>query len=61
MHPKKGAKAVLKYGFQELNLNEIVSFTVVDNRTSRRVMEKIGLHYNPRDDFDHPRLSQASP
>lgn len=34
---------------------------VVNNYASRRVMEKIGLHHNPQDDFDHPRLSSDSP
>lgn len=65
-HWKKGyateaAKAVLDYGFLALNLAEIVSFTVVNNRASRRVMEKIGLHHHPHDDFDHPRLAADSP
>lgn len=64
-HWKKGyateaAKAVLHYGFLVFNLTEIVSFTVVNNRASRRVMEKIGLHYDPLDDFDHPRLTADS-
>lgn len=57
----EGAKAVLHYGFMELNLDKIVSFTVVNNQASRRVMEKIGLHHDPQDDFDHPRLPADSP
>jgi RimJ/RimL family protein N-acetyltransferase len=57
----EGAKAVLHYGFTQLNLNKIVSFTVVNNHASRRVMEKIGLHHNQQDDFNHPRLSIDNP
>tara|TARA_Y100000588_G_C14122144_1_gene867773 strand:+ start:659 stop:1234 length:576 start_codon:yes stop_codon:yes gene_type:complete len=57
----EGAKAVLKYAFHVLNLSEIVSFTVVNNEKSRRVMEKIGLHYNPDDDFFHPNVPDDSP
>lgn len=57
----EAAKAVLCYGFLTLNLNEIVSFTVANNTASRRVMEKIGLQYDPKDDFDHPRLAADSP
>ena len=38
----EAAKAVLNYAFTELNLNEIISFTVIGNIKSRRVMEKIG-------------------
>lgn len=52
----EGAKAALTYGFKTLNLNEIVSFTAVQNMRSRRVMEKIGMHHDPKDDFDHPKL-----
>ena len=35
---------------------EIVSFTVTDNRRSRRVMEKLGFTHRDEDDFDHPRV-----
>jgi 3-dehydroquinate dehydratase/shikimate dehydrogenase len=52
----EGALASLRYGFEELKLKEIVSFTTVENARSRRVMEKIGMHRNPKDDFDHPKL-----
>ena len=57
----EAARAVLHYGFTELDLNEIVSFAVLHNQPSRRVMEKIGLHHNPSDDFDHPKLEAGSP
>jgi len=57
----EGAKVALNYGFNQLNLDEIVSFTVVDNIPSRRIMEKIGMHHNPTDDFDHPKLAQGNP
>ncbi len=52
----EGALACLKYGFETLNLKEIVSFTAVQNTRSRAVMERIGMHHNPQDDFDHPKL-----
>jgi 3-dehydroquinate dehydratase / shikimate dehydrogenase len=57
----EGAKAALKYGFEILNLNEIVSFTAVQNMRSRRIMEKIGMHHDPKDDFDHPKLPANHP
>ena len=53
----EGARASLKYGFEILKLDEIVSITVVANIRSRRVMERIGMHHDPKDDFDHPKLS----
>src|SRR6185503_9648840 len=40
---------------------ELVSFTVPSNARSRRVMEKIGMRYNPFDDFDHPLLADGHP
>lgn len=52
----EGAKAALQYGFDTLKQNEIVSFTAVQNMRSRKVMEKIGMHRDPKDDFDHPNL-----
>lgn len=52
----EGALACLKYGFETLHLREIVSFTAKQNMRSRAVMERIGMHYDPNDDFDHPKL-----
>ncbi|MCE3233645.1 MAG: rimL [Rickettsiaceae bacterium] len=57
----EGAKAALEYGFNKLDLHEIVSFTAVINTPSRRVMEKIGMKREPQDDFDHPKLSDGNP
>lgn len=57
----EAAKAVLHYAFTELNLGEIISFTVVANSKSRRIMEKIRLHHSEADDFDHPKLEKSSP
>jgi 3-dehydroquinate dehydratase/shikimate dehydrogenase len=57
----EGAKAVLHYAFETLKVKELVSITVVKNLRSRRVMEKIGMTYDPKDDFDHPRLAEDSP
>lgn len=37
----------------------IVSFTVVQNMRSRRIMEKIGMHHDSKDDFDHPKLPEG--
>jgi RimJ/RimL family protein N-acetyltransferase len=50
----EGARAALQFGFESLGLEQIVSFTVPDNRRSRRVMEKIGLRHV--EDFEHPLL-----
>lgn len=50
----EAARAAVAFGFDELGLGEIVSFTVVGNTSSRRVMEKLGMA--PALEFDHPRL-----
>lgn len=57
----EGARATLRYGFEVLGLEEIVSFTVPANTRSRRVMEKLGMTHNPADDFDHPLLPVGHP
>jgi RimJ/RimL family protein N-acetyltransferase len=55
-YASEGAEQALAFGFGTLDLDEIVSFTVPQNRRSRAVMERIGLHRDPADDFDHPRV-----
>ena len=55
----EAARASLAFGFERLGLAEIVSFTVPANVRSRRVMERIGMAHDPRDDFDHPALPEG--
>jgi 3-dehydroquinate dehydratase / shikimate dehydrogenase len=57
----EAARAALAFGFDALSLDEIVSLTTVGNLKSRRVMEKIGMSHDPRDDFEHPRIAVGSP
>jgi 3-dehydroquinate dehydratase/shikimate dehydrogenase len=57
----EGAVACLNYGFEKLDLQEIVAFTTNNNLKSRRVMEKTGMTYDPKDDFDHPKLAENHP
>ena len=52
----EAARAALAVGFDDLRLDEIVSFTAVGNRRSRAVMERIGMTHDPGEDFDHPAL-----
>lgn len=56
----EGATQVLKYAFNELNLNEIVSVTSVSNVASQGVMQKIGM-LRQNLTFMHPRVDPASP
>jgi RimJ/RimL family protein N-acetyltransferase len=57
----EGARAVLQFGFESLQADEIVSFTVPANLRSRRVMEKLGMTRSASDDFDHPSLPDGHP
>jgi RimJ/RimL family protein N-acetyltransferase len=56
----EAATAALEWGFTNVDLpnDEIVSFTTEMNVKSRRVMEKIGMVYDPTADFDHPLLPE---
>lgn len=56
----EAARAALRFGFEEVGLEEIVSFTVPQNVRSRRVMERIGLVREPAGDFDHPRVDPVA-
>jgi RimJ/RimL family protein N-acetyltransferase len=60
-YASEAARTVLTFGFENLGLSEIVSFTVPGNLPSRRVMERIGMVHNPADDFDLPTLPEAHP
>ena len=55
----EAALASLRFGFVEIDLNEIVSFTAVVNNRSRSVMERIGMEFN-EELFDHPRVPEGS-
>lgn len=46
----------LTWAFTEASVPEIVSFTSVVNVRSQAVMERLGLHRDPTEDFDHPRI-----
>jgi RimJ/RimL family protein N-acetyltransferase len=52
----EAARAALTDAFERVGLAEVVSFTVPANVRSTRVMERLGMTHDPRDDFDHPRF-----
>ena len=55
----EGARAVVQHASGVLGLPELVSFTTVENRASRRVMEKLGMQYIG--EFEHPSLPAGHP
>ncbi len=52
----EAAQAVLEFARDALGLDEVISFTSTTNMRSQRVMERIGMTHDPRDDFDHPNV-----
>lgn len=57
----EAAHEAVAFGFETVGLDEIVSFTVPANVRSRAVMERLGMHHDPADDFDHPKLPEDHP
>lgn len=57
----EAARRAVSFGFDDLGLNEIVSFTSEANERSRRVMERVGMRHQEADDFDHPHLGEGHP
>ena len=57
----EAARLALGYGFGTLALSEVVSFTSATNHRSRAVMERLGMHRDPAEDFDHPALHESHP
>jgi RimJ/RimL family protein N-acetyltransferase len=50
----EAASACLRYGFDELHMDKIYSWTAVINTRSERVMQKIGM--TRAGEFDHPGI-----
>ncbi len=57
----EAASELLRVGFEQRKLNEIVSFAVADNHRSTAVMERIGMRRNATRDFDHPEVPDSHP
>lgn len=54
----EAARACLHYAFDELEREEVVSFTVVGNSRSRAVMERLGMRQIAT--YDHPIEGRAA-
>lgn len=60
-YASEAAVAAMAHGFATVDVDEIVSITARGNIRSRRVMERLGMAYDPADDFLHPRVPDSSP
>ena len=52
---------MLAVAFDDLELDELVSFTAASNVRSQGVMRRIGMTTDPAEDFDHPGIAEGSP
>ncbi len=57
----EAALRLLAFGFEELQLDEIISFAVHTNEKSFSVMERIGMIRDAAKDFDHPLVPDTHP
>ena len=57
----EAGRECLRFAFESLVLEEVVSFTVPLNRRSRAVMERLGMSRDAAGDFDHPRIPAGHP
>jgi RimJ/RimL family protein N-acetyltransferase len=56
----EAAQAALAFGFEQVGLEEVVSFTTTTNLRSQAVMHRIGMTHDPAEEFDHPRVAPDS-
>ncbi|WP_136656357.1 GNAT family N-acetyltransferase [Nitratireductor sp. XY-223] len=50
----EAARELLRIGFEEHGLDQVVAFAVPENVRSTAVMDRIGMRHQPSRDFDHP-------
>lgn len=55
----EAAQAALAFGFESMQLAEIVAFTVPGNQRSQAVMTRIGMQRDMQGDFEHPLLPEG--
>jgi RimJ/RimL family protein N-acetyltransferase len=55
----EAARAAATFAFEELALEELVSFTVERNARSRAVMRRLGMWHDRAHDFDHPHIHEG--
>jgi ribosomal-protein-alanine N-acetyltransferase len=60
-YASEAAHRALTFAFDDLDLDEVVSFTSHTNLRSQMVMKRIGMINDPADDFDHPVLDEGHP
>lgn len=57
----EAARAALDDGFTRHDFREVLAFTVLANKRSWSVMERLGMTRSLADDFDHPLVAEDDP
>jgi RimJ/RimL family protein N-acetyltransferase len=57
----EAAREAVRYGYEVVGLDEIVSFTTPGNVASWRVMERLGMVRDDTSDFAHPEVPEGHP
>ncbi len=57
-YASEAARVALRFGFVELDLEEIVAFTSLGNLRSQAVMARLGMRRSP-ENFQHPALPEG--
>ena len=57
----EAARAAIDDGFGRVGLEEIVAFTVPENRRSWQLIERLGMTRDSTEVFDHPRFAEGHP
>lgn len=60
-YASEAAWTVMGCGFEQLGLDQIVSFAAVSNQPSQKVMQAIGMQSDPAENFEHPKLPVGHP
>jgi RimJ/RimL family protein N-acetyltransferase len=57
----EAAQAALRFAFEQLNLPQVLAFTVPANLPSQALMQRLGMQRDPAEDFLHPLLPRDHP
>lgn len=60
-YASEAARELLRHGFEDVGLSEIVAFAVKDNAASLGVMRRIAMKRVECGDFDHPGVPHSHP
>lgn len=55
----EAAQAVMHHAFNNLGLDELVTFTTTTNKRSEKLMQRLGFTHMPNEDFDHPKIADG--